>query len=184
MTAPVKDLPVNGKLVAKFAVNDSGYALTFGMHTRVDERVQDVVERIEAGNIYINRNQIGAIVGSQPFGGKNLSGTGPKAGGPHYLLRFLSHQPADAREPQPESTGHCDARDLQNAVDMVPILNTDAIGNVAHHHSGEDIDTDDLGKLAVFSGVREFPMRVKCASLAWHTMKSALDGDGETAKTE
>jgi len=70
-------------------INASGYGLTFGLHTRVDERVQDAVNAIDAGNIYINRNQIGAIVESQPFGGKNLSGTGPKAGGPHYLLRFL-----------------------------------------------------------------------------------------------
>jgi len=70
-------------------INASGYGLTFGLHTRVDERVQDAVNVIDAGNIYINRNQIGAIVESQPFGGKNLSGTGPKAGGPHYLLRFL-----------------------------------------------------------------------------------------------
>ncbi len=70
-------------------INASGYGLTFGLHTRVDERVQDAVSAIDAGNIYINRNQIGAIVESQPFGGKNLSGTGPKAGGPHYLLRFL-----------------------------------------------------------------------------------------------
>lgn len=70
-------------------INDSGYGLTFGFHTRVDERVQDVIDRIDAGNIYINRNQIGAVVGSQPFGGKKMSGTGPKAGGPHYLLRFV-----------------------------------------------------------------------------------------------
>ena len=73
-------------------INASGYGLTFGLHTRVDERVQDAVDAIAAGNIYINRNQIGAIVESQPFGGKKLSGTGPKAGGPHYLLRFLQHK--------------------------------------------------------------------------------------------
>lgn len=73
-------------------INNSGYGLTFGLHTRVDERVQDAVNAIDAGNVYINRNQIGAIVESQPFGGKNLSGTGPKAGGPHYLLRFLEYQ--------------------------------------------------------------------------------------------
>ena len=78
-------------------INASGYGLTFGLHTRVDERVQDAVSAIEAGNIYINRNQIGAIVESQPFGGKKLSGTGPKAGGPHYLLRFLKeHNSTDA----------------------------------------------------------------------------------------
>ncbi len=69
-------------------INSTGYGLTFGLHTRIDDRVQYVSERIEAGNIYINRNQIGAIVGSQPFGGEGLSGTGPKAGGPNYLPRF------------------------------------------------------------------------------------------------
>lgn len=69
-------------------INATGYGLTFGLHTRIDDRVQHISERIEAGNIYINRNQIGAIVGSQPFGGEGLSGTGPKAGGPNYLPRF------------------------------------------------------------------------------------------------
>ncbi len=70
------------------SINASGYGLTFGLHTRIDDRVQHIVDRIHAGNIYVNRNQIGAIVGSQPFGGEGLSGTGPKAGGPHYLPRF------------------------------------------------------------------------------------------------
>jgi len=69
-------------------INATGYGLTFGLQTRIDDRVQHVSERIEAGNVYVNRNQIGAIVGSQPFGGEGLSGTGPKAGGPHYLDRF------------------------------------------------------------------------------------------------
>ena len=70
------------------AVNSAGYGLTFGLHTRVDSRVQQVVDRLQAGNLYVNRNQIGAVVGSQPFGGEGLSGTGPKAGGPHTLLRL------------------------------------------------------------------------------------------------
>ena len=70
------------------AINRSGYGLTFGLQTRIDARVQHVCERIVAGNIYVNRNQIGAIVGCQPFGGHGLSGTGPKAGGPNYLQRF------------------------------------------------------------------------------------------------
>ena len=65
-----------------------GYGLTFGLHTRIEARVQHFVDGIHAGNIYVNRNQIGAVVGSQPFGGEGLSGTGPKAGGPHYLRRF------------------------------------------------------------------------------------------------
>ena len=70
------------------AINASGFGLTFGLHTRIDGRVEEVSERVRAGNIYVTRNQIGAVVGSQPFGGETLSGTGPKAGGPHYLKRF------------------------------------------------------------------------------------------------
>ena len=70
------------------AINATGYGLTFGLHSRIDDRVQEVVEAVHVGNIYVNRNQIGAVVGSQPFGGEGLSGTGPKAGGPHYLARF------------------------------------------------------------------------------------------------
>lgn len=74
-------------------INATGYGLTFGLHTRIDDRVQHVADRIKAGNIYVNRNQIGAIVGSQPFGGLGLSGTGPKAGGPDYLTRFRGGTP-------------------------------------------------------------------------------------------
>ena len=73
-------------------VNGSGYGLTFGLHTRIDDRVQYIIDHVTAGNIYINRNQIGAVVGSQPFGGHGLSGTGPKAGGPLYLERFYKSQ--------------------------------------------------------------------------------------------
>lgn len=76
------------------AVNAKGYGLTFGLHTRIDARVQHIVDGIHAGNVYVNRNQIGAVVGSQPFGGEGLSGTGPKAGGPHYLDRFRKALPA------------------------------------------------------------------------------------------
>ena len=71
-------------------INASGYGLTFGFHSRIDDRVQRVVSRVDVGNLYINRNQIGAVVGSQPFGGHGLSGTGPKAGGPRYLPRFAA----------------------------------------------------------------------------------------------
>jgi RHH-type proline utilization regulon transcriptional repressor/proline dehydrogenase/delta 1-pyrroline-5-carboxylate dehydrogenase len=71
-------------------INAAGYGLTFGLHTRIDETIARVVERIEAGNIYINRNIIGATVGVQPFGGSRLSGTGPKAGGPLYLSRLVA----------------------------------------------------------------------------------------------
>lgn len=80
------------------AINDRGYGLTFGLHTRVDNRVERIVNKIAVGNIYVNRNQIGAIVGSQPFGGEGLSGTGPKAGGPHYVKRFTKSTTAAGEE--------------------------------------------------------------------------------------
>jgi RHH-type transcriptional regulator, proline utilization regulon repressor / proline dehydrogenase / delta 1-pyrroline-5-carboxylate dehydrogenase len=80
------------------AINASGYGLTFGLHTRIDETIARVVERIEAGNIYVNRNIIGATVGVQPFGGSRLSGTGPKAGGPLYLSRLVVDPPPGAIE--------------------------------------------------------------------------------------
>ena len=76
------------------AINATGYGLTFGLHSRIDSRVQEVAEAVHAGNIYVNRNQVGATVGSQPFGGEGLSGTGPKAGGPLYLPRFFAPEPA------------------------------------------------------------------------------------------
>jgi RHH-type proline utilization regulon transcriptional repressor/proline dehydrogenase/delta 1-pyrroline-5-carboxylate dehydrogenase len=74
------------------AVNALGSGLTFGLHTRLDETIARVTTRIRAGNIYVNRNIIGAVVGVQPFGGHGLSGTGPKAGGPLYLRRMLSNR--------------------------------------------------------------------------------------------
>ncbi len=77
-------------------VNAAGYGLTFGLHTRIDETIARVTERIEAGNIYVNRNIIGATVGVQPFGGSRLSGTGPKAGGPLYLSRLVAEPPPGA----------------------------------------------------------------------------------------
>jgi RHH-type proline utilization regulon transcriptional repressor/proline dehydrogenase/delta 1-pyrroline-5-carboxylate dehydrogenase len=70
------------------AINRFGYGLTLGVHSRIDQRVTRIVERARVGNVYVNRNMIGAVVGVQPFGGEGLSGTGPKAGGPHYLPRF------------------------------------------------------------------------------------------------
>ena len=77
-------------------INATGYGLTQGVHTRIDETIARVVNRAHAGNVYVNRNMVGAVVGVQPFGGEGLSGTGPKAGGPLYLLRLLSQRPADA----------------------------------------------------------------------------------------
>jgi RHH-type proline utilization regulon transcriptional repressor/proline dehydrogenase/delta 1-pyrroline-5-carboxylate dehydrogenase len=73
-------------------INALGYGLTLGVHTRIDDRAMRIAERARVGNVYVNRNMIGAVVGVQPFGGEGLSGTGPKAGGPHYLYRFCGEQ--------------------------------------------------------------------------------------------
>ncbi|WP_409257550.1 L-glutamate gamma-semialdehyde dehydrogenase, partial [Klebsiella pneumoniae] len=77
-------------------INASGYGLTLGVHTRIDETIAQVTGSAKVGNLYVNRNMVGAVVGVQPFGGEGLSGTGPKAGGPLYLYRLLSSRPQDA----------------------------------------------------------------------------------------
>ncbi|RPH94803.1 MAG: bifunctional proline dehydrogenase/L-glutamate gamma-semialdehyde dehydrogenase PutA [Lysobacterales bacterium] len=73
-------------------INGTGYGLTLGVHSRIDRTQKHVASRVKAGNCYINRTMIGAVVGVQPFGGERLSGTGPKAGGPHYMLRFATER--------------------------------------------------------------------------------------------
>ena len=77
-------------------INGLEYGLTLGVHSRVDETIDRIVDRARVGNVYVNRNIVGAVVGVQPFGGEGLSGTGPKAGGPFYLYRLLSSSPPDA----------------------------------------------------------------------------------------
>lgn len=74
------------------AINEVGYGLTLGIQTRIDSRAEQLAREARIGNVYVNRNMIGAVVGVQPFGGEGLSGTGPKAGGPHYLARFCAEQ--------------------------------------------------------------------------------------------
>ncbi|MCK1420981.1 bifunctional proline dehydrogenase/L-glutamate gamma-semialdehyde dehydrogenase PutA [Bradyrhizobium sp. 180] len=74
------------------AIERTGYGLTLGVHSRIDDTIEAIIDRVQVGNIYVNRNMIGAVVGVQPFGGNGLSGTGPKAGGPHYLARFATEQ--------------------------------------------------------------------------------------------
>ena len=98
------------------AINETGYGLTFGMHSRIDNRVDMMTARIRAGNIYVNRNQIGAVVGSQPFGGEGLSGTGPKAGGPDYVARFVK---GEVQESTAESGNPVDPAKVQAALDRV-----------------------------------------------------------------
>ena len=79
------------------AINATGYGLTLGVHTRIDETIDARRRaRARAGNVYVNRNMVGAVVGVQPFGGEGLSGTGPKAGGPLYLPRLVRHAHGDA----------------------------------------------------------------------------------------
>lgn len=103
-------------------INATGYGLTFGVHSRIERRTEALAASVKAGNVYINRNMIGAIVGVQPFGGHGLSGTGPKAGGPQYLYRLVSHQPerenAEDQLPLPagaEGAAAAVPRDADNA---------------------------------------------------------------------
>ncbi len=100
------------------AINAMGYGLTFGLHTRIDETIARVLPRIQVGNVYVNRNVVGAVVGVQPFGGEGLSGTGQKAGGPLYLHRLLAAGPAVAwplngTTPLPGPTGEHNAYQLR-----------------------------------------------------------------------
>jgi len=99
-------------------INATGFGLTFGIHTRIDDRVADVTSKLNVGNIYVNRNQIGAIVGSQPFGGEGLSGTGPKAGGPNYVPRFTDPGRRVATE---LDTSDATQDDVQAALDATSV---------------------------------------------------------------
>jgi RHH-type transcriptional regulator, proline utilization regulon repressor / proline dehydrogenase / delta 1-pyrroline-5-carboxylate dehydrogenase len=74
------------------AIAANGYGLTLGIHSRIDATVEQIAARVASGNVYVNRSMIGAVVGTQPFGGTGLSGTGPKAGGPNYVRRFAAEQ--------------------------------------------------------------------------------------------
>ncbi|MBN2739683.1 MAG: bifunctional proline dehydrogenase/L-glutamate gamma-semialdehyde dehydrogenase PutA, partial [Rhodobacteraceae bacterium] len=115
------------------AINAKGYGLTFGLHTRIDTRVQEISDAIKVGNAYVNRNQIGAVVGSQPFGGEGLSGTGPKAGGPNYVPRFVLEAQATAPEREqilPGPTGELNRLSLDPR-DPVLCLGPDVEAQVA-----------------------------------------------------
>jgi RHH-type proline utilization regulon transcriptional repressor/proline dehydrogenase/delta 1-pyrroline-5-carboxylate dehydrogenase len=139
-------------------INTSGYGLTFGLHTRIDDRVEQITRQLNVGNIYINRNQIGAVVGSQPFGGEGLSGTGPKAGGPHYLQRFYKyHGDTTGKNKNALEIGHnTDLREntktvinldqLQSAIDALPLPQRKAINA-----------TDLPGPTGESNRLREFP---------------------------
>ena len=113
-------------------INTKGYGLTFGLHTRIDDRVESITTRLKVGNIYINRNQIGAVVGSQPFGGEGLSGTGPKAGGPEYVKRFMmaSNSPeitANVTEASIGNTTTITFEALQQAINELPAASVNSL---------------------------------------------------------
>jgi RHH-type proline utilization regulon transcriptional repressor/proline dehydrogenase/delta 1-pyrroline-5-carboxylate dehydrogenase len=95
-------------------INASSFGLTFGVHSRIDDRVQEFIDKLKVGNIYVNRNQVGAVVGSQPFGGEGLSGTGPKAGGPEYLTRLTKPEADVFAESKVEPAL---LKDIQQALD-------------------------------------------------------------------
>lgn len=96
-------------------INASGYGLTFGLHTRISQRADSISNQLKVGNIYVNRNQIGAVVETQPFGGEGLSGTGPKAGGPHYVSRF--YRPTRRSTECPEGALQVSTKELQSVLD-------------------------------------------------------------------
>ena len=121
-------------------INGRGYGLTFGLHTRMDSRIDYVTERVHVGNCYVNRNQIGAIVGSQPFGGEGLSGTGPKAGGPLYVRRFKKIGGQDRSEALQGDL--LTEKVLQNAIEQAQKL---AVSEAAR---AADLVEQQLGALA------------------------------------
>ncbi|MBD3787143.1 MAG: bifunctional proline dehydrogenase/L-glutamate gamma-semialdehyde dehydrogenase PutA [Sphingomonadales bacterium] len=151
------DLP---KVIA--AINARGFGLTFGLHTRIDGRVQEVAEAVHAGNIYVNRNQIGAVVGSQPFGGEGLSGTGPKAGGPFYLPRFFAPGATQApvmEQLMPGPTGELNRLRLSPRAPLL-CLGPDAAAQVAavqamggRAEAAEGLAPEALATREGFSGV-------------------------------
>lgn len=101
-------------------INGSGYGLTFGLHTRIDDRVEEITTKLKVGNMYINRNQIGAVVGSQPFGGEGLSGTGPKAGGPRYVPRFMQAENGSATAAADDSAPKLSVEAIQASLNKLP----------------------------------------------------------------
>ncbi len=123
-------------------INRTGYGLTFGLHTRLDETIAHVTGRVKAGNLYVNRNVIGAVVGVQPFGGRGLSGTGPKAGGPLYIGRLVQKAPV----PPQHSSVHSD-----------PALRDFASWLGSRGHNPEAAAARELGGLSALGLIKELP---------------------------
>ena len=123
-------------------INATGFGLTFGLHTRLDETIANVTERVKAGNLYVNRNIIGAVVGVQPFGGRGLSGTGPKAGGPLYLGRLVQKAPVPP---------------LHSSVRTDPALRDFATWLGQRGHNAEADAARELGGISALGLVKELP---------------------------
>ena len=134
-------------------INARGFGLTFGLHSRMDRQVARIVKRVKMGNIYVNRNQIGAIVGSQPFGGEGLSGTGPKAGGPHYVRRFMKSKHITAVEPSVRPT--VSASRLQCAIDESDGKDDDLCQDLDHSKRLQSLFGSQPATLA--AAVQEMP---------------------------
>jgi len=133
-------------------INDLGYGLTMGLHTRIDERVEHVSQKANVGNLYVNRNQIGAVVGVQPFGGEGLSGTGPKAGGPHYLNRLSINlnttvQYGHALSKTQYLTDN-EARFFMSAYDKYTLDNLDIIAKFEKYYADTQTDISNIYKQA------------------------------------
>jgi RHH-type transcriptional regulator, proline utilization regulon repressor / proline dehydrogenase / delta 1-pyrroline-5-carboxylate dehydrogenase len=125
------------------AVNSTGYGLTFGIHSRIEETINFLTSGVRAGNTYVNRNMIGAAVGVQPFGGHGLSGTGPKAGGPLYLLRLLKTYPGGATMAAGRSVSH-----FENWIDWLASIGRPDVATEARHllaTSPYNVDLDLAG---------------------------------------
>jgi RHH-type proline utilization regulon transcriptional repressor/proline dehydrogenase/delta 1-pyrroline-5-carboxylate dehydrogenase len=134
------------------AINDTGYALTLGVHSRIEETIAQVTSGTHAGNVYVNRNMVGAVVGVQPFGGEGLSGTGPKAGGPLYLLRLLARCPQDAALRSVQASG---AAALPQATPALQALHDWAVtqNNLALAHAcAQFAATNPAGLQATLNG--------------------------------
>lgn len=129
------------------SVNNSGYGLTFGIHSRINTRVDELVHSLNVGNIYVNRDQIGAIVGSQPFGGENLSGTGPKAGGPNYLSKFQATEELTAPESVPsDSAAEVLLNDVQAKIDAFDVIRKKVKETVMPGPTGESNVLNEYAK--------------------------------------
>ncbi len=168
------------------ALNDLGYGLTLGIHTRIDETMHDIVSRARVGNIYVNRNQIGAVVGVQPFGGEGLSGTGPKAGGPYYV-EALRRPKEEVSGDQPEATGSILTNDTPSLLDQLLNQSQGAFADwhrIADKRSvfvkaaseaardGAPIMADILRQAATYAAVREAPEELPGPTGESNTLRS------------